>query len=139
LSRILPAAHPLRRRRVDEINAHYLAHVAIGFPITLEGNAETLQTAREVDGINWLTVKGLYEEAVLAGLGDEPGIAFLQTTSNARYYMTPNQALAIIRDLRAWSIAVWDRWNTLKNAARDPAQTPTAASLEMLNIEQGWP
>ena len=126
-------------RRLAEINARYAAHVGPSFPVVLEGNAETLQVAREVDGINWLTVKDLYEEIRDAGLGDVPALAFLQTTANRRYYMTANEALAIIRDLRTWGLQSWDNWNRLKDAARDPEQTPTSEDLEALNLDEGWP
>jgi len=136
---LLPASSPLRTRRIQRINERYWAHVGAGYPVTLEGNAETLQIAREVDGINWLTVKGICEEGIAAGLGDEPGLMFLQTTANNRYYMTFNEALAIIRDLRSWGLASWSNWNRLKDAARDPAQTPTRKALEALDLEEGWP
>lgn len=139
MARALPATSPTRARRLAQINARYAAHVGPGYPIVLEGNAETLQTARDVDGINWLVVKDLYEEIVAAELGDVPGLAFLQTTANNRYYMTANEALQIIRDLRAWGLASWDNWNRLKGAARDPEQTPTGADLEALDIDEGWP
>lgn len=139
MPRLLPAGHPLRARRLAEINARYDAHVGPGYPVTLEGAAETLQVAREVDGINWLTVKGICEEGVAAGAGDVPGLMFLQTTSNHQYVMTYNEALAIIRDLRAWGLASWANWNRLKAAARDPEQTPTGEHLEALNLDEGWP
>lgn len=139
MSRQLLATSPQRQRRIGDINRRYEAHVGAGFPVTLEGNAETLQVAREVDGINWLTVKGICEEGIAAGFGDEPGLMFLQTTSNRRYDMTFNEALAIIRDLRAWGLASWANWNRLKDAARDPAQTPNSEALEALNLDEGWP
>jgi hypothetical protein len=134
--RELPATSPLRNRRVGQINARYLAHLAVGYPVTLEGNAETLQVAREVDGINWLTVKGICEEGILAGFGDEPGLMFLQATSNARYVMTFNEALAIIRDLRAWGLEAWANWNRLKDLAR---AARFSADLEAIDLEEGWP
>jgi hypothetical protein len=134
--RELPATSPLRNRRVGQINARYLAHLAVGYPVTLEGNAETLQVAREVDGINWLTVKGICEEGILAGLGDEPGLMFLQATSNARYVMTFNEALAIIRDLRAWGLVAWANWNRLKDLARSAR---FSTDLEAIDLEEGWP
>lgn len=122
-----------------QINTAYAARQAVGFPVTLEGNTETLQVAREIDGINWLTVKGICEEGVFAGLGDEPGLMFLQTTSNRQYFMTFNEALVIIRDLRTWGLQSWANWNRLKAAARDPEQTRTSADLEALDLEEGWP
>ncbi len=139
MSRLLPATAPQRERKVGEINARYAAHMAVGYPVTLEGAAETLQVAREVDGINWLTVKGICEEGIAADLGDVPALVFLQTTANNRYYMTFNEALAIIRDLRTWSLLSWDNWNRLKALARDPEATPTAQHIEALDLDEGWP
>lgn len=107
--------------------------------MTLEGNAETLQVARDVDRTNWLVVARRYEKLVAQDLGDEFGLAFLQTTSNNRYLMTPNQALAIIEALTDWGLYAWFNWNRLKDAARDPAVTPDARALEALNLEEGWP
>lgn len=124
---------------MDDINRRYQAHIEPGFPVVLEGVEETLQVAREVDGINWLTVKGICEEGIAAELGDEPSLIFLQTTSNRRYLMSFNEALAIIRDLRTWGLLSWANWNRLKDAARDPAVTPTSAALEALNLDEGWP
>lgn len=118
------------------INARYAAHVGPGFPVTLGGNAETLQTAREVDGINWLTVKGICEEGIAAGYGDEPGLVFLQTTSNQRYFMTFNEALAIIRDLRTWGLMSWANWNRLKDLVRTATQR---WQLDAIDLEEGWP
>jgi hypothetical protein len=56
-------------RKLLEINAAYEAFQAAGFPVTLEGNAETLQVARDVDRTNWLTVYGICLEGIGAGLG----------------------------------------------------------------------
>lgn len=139
MPRALLASSPTRERRVNDINARYRAQIEPGYPVTLEGNAETLQVARDGDAINWLIVQGLYQKAASAGGGDLPGQAFLQTTSNNRYYMTPNEALAIIDGMTAWGLAAWDNWNRLKGAARDPEQTRTAADLEALNLDEGWP
>lgn len=139
MPRLLPASSPQRERALERINDRYQAHVGPGFPVTLEGNAETLQVAREVDGINWLTVKSICDEGIAAELGDVPGLIFLQTTANNRYFMSFNEALAIIKDLRTWGLVSWANWNRLKDAARDPAVTPTAADLEALNLDEGWP
>lgn len=139
MPRVLPASSPQRRGWVEKITRRYEAHINPGFPVTLEGNAETLQVARDVDRTNWLTVYGICLEGIAAELGDVPDLIFLQTTSNRRYDMTFNEAASIIRDLRAWNIASWANWNRLKDAARDPEQTPTAAALEALNLDEGWP
>ncbi len=105
-------------RKLGEITAAYETFVAGGFPVTLEGNAETLQVSRDVDRTNWLTVYGICLEGIGVGAGDIPGLIFLQTTSNRRYFMSFNEALTIIRDLRAWGLAAWANWNALKDAAR---------------------
>lgn len=139
MPRILPASSPLRARRLGDINTRYAAHIGPGYPVTLGGNAETLQVARDVDAINWLTVKSICDEGIAAELGDVPDLIFLQTTSNRRYTMSFNEALTIIKDLRAWGLASWANWNRLKDAARDPAVTPTAADLEALDLDEGWP
>ena len=139
MSRLLPANSPQRKRRVGDITTRYEAHIAPGFPVTLGGVAETLQVARDVDRTNWLTVARRYDKAVAEGFGDVPGLAFLQTTSNNRYTMTCNEALTIIEALTDWGIAAWDNWNRLKDAARDPAVTPTSEALEALDLEEGWP
>lgn len=138
-SRPLAAASPFRKGRLEDINRRYEAVMAGGYPVTLEGVAETLQVARDVDRTNWLTVYTICQEGATAGLGDEPGQMFLQATSNRQYVMTFNEALSIIRDLRAWTLAVWANWNRLKAAARDPEVTRTAADLEALDLDEGWP
>lgn len=125
-----------RERKVLRINAVYERRQAHGFPVTLEGNAETLQVARERDGINWLTVKGICDEGIAQGQGDEPGLIFLQATSNNRYFMSFNEAASIIRDLRAWGIASWANWNRLKDLAR---AARFSAELEAIDPEEGWP
>lgn len=123
-------------RRIGDINREYERRQLIGFPVTLEGNAETLQVARDVDRTNWLTVYGICLEGIGAGLGDEPNTIFLQTTSNRRYLMSFNEALAVIRDLRAWGLASWANWNALKDKARNVARRE---DLELIDLSEGWP
>ena len=123
-------------RKLLEINAAYEAFTAGGFPVTLEGAAETLQVSRDVDRTNWLTVYGICLEGIAAGAGDVPDLIFLQTTSNRRYDMSFNEALAIIRELRAWGLAAWANWNVLKDAAR-AAQTND--QLRAIDPNAGYP
>ena len=139
MSRLVAANSPRRDRRVGDITRRYEAHIAPGFPVTLDGVAETLQVARDVDRTNWLTVYGICLEGIAAELGDVPDTIYLQTTSNRRYYMTFNEAAVIIRNLRQWGLDAWANWNRLKDAARDPAVTPTSEALEALDLEEGWP
>jgi len=125
-----------RPRKLLEINAAYEAFVAAGFPVTLGGNAETLQVARDVDRTNWLTVYDICKEGIAAGEGDTPQTIFLQATSNRRYVMSYNEAATIIRDLRAWSLAAWQNWNALKDAAR---AATTNAELQAIDPTEGYP
>jgi hypothetical protein len=123
-------------RKLEQITAAYDAFAAAGFPVTLEGVAETLQVGRDVDRTNWLTVYGICLEGIAAGVGDVPGLIFLQTTSNRRYEMSFNEALAIIRDLRAWGLAAWANWNALKDAARSAENN---AALNAIDVNAGYP
>ena len=106
-----------RRRKIAEITREYERRQEVGFPVTLDGNAETLQVSRDVDRTNWLTVYGLCLDGIGAGLGDAPDTIFIQTTSNARYYMTFNEAATKL-------FAKWKSANTprLKAIAKDSHQ-----------------
>jgi hypothetical protein len=125
-----------RPRKLLDIDAAYEAFLANGYPITLGGNAETLQVARDVDRTNWLTVYTICQEGIAAGLGDVADTIFIQTTSNAKYFMTFNEAIQIVRDLRAWSLAAWANWNALKDAAR---AAETNAELQAIDVNAGYP
>ena len=123
-----------RPRKLLEINAAYEAFVAAGFPVTLGGNAETLQVARDVDRTNWLTVQGIALRQIAAGNGD--GETFVQATSNRRYVVTYTEQLAIIDALTAWGLAAWVNWNALKDAAR---AATTNAELQAIDPTEGYP
>jgi hypothetical protein len=135
--RTLAPNSPERGRKVRRINEKYLAILEAGFPATFGDVEETLQVAREVDGINWLTLLGICNEAVAAGFGDAlipaPGI---RTTANRNYRVTFSQASAIIRNLRAWGLASWANWGRLKDLARN---APTREALNAIDLERGWP
>lgn len=127
-------------RKLEQVAAAYEAFVAAGFPVTLEGNAETLQVARDVDRTNWLTVYTICLEGIAAEAAAEvdpnPTAIYLQTTSNRRYVMSFNEALVIIRDLRAWGLAAWANWNALKEAARS---ADSNAALNAIDVNAGYP
>lgn len=123
-------------RKLLEINAAYEAFLAAGYPVTLDGNAETLQVARDVDRTNWLTVYTICQEGIAAGAGDVPDLIAIQTTSNARYAMTFNEAIQIVRDLRQWSLEAWANWNVLKEAARTAT---TNDALHAIDPTAGYP
>lgn len=134
---MLSPASPLRDRMLERVNARYEAFLAVGFPITLQGNAETLQLGRDVDRTNWLTLLGICYEAIAAEFGDypipDPGI---RTTSNTNYVVSFNEAAQIIRDLRTWGLAAWANWGRMKDEVRT---APTRDALQSIDLEEGWP
>lgn len=125
-----------RERRVLRINARYEAFLAAGFPLA-DYPGETLQCRNELDRTNWLALKDICDEALVAELGDElipaPGI---RCTSNEFIRPTYAATWAMMRDLRAWVLAAQANWWRLKDEARTVA-TPQA--LEALDLEAGWP
>lgn len=123
-------------RKLEEITAAYEQFLEDGFPVVLEGNAETLQVARDADRTNWLIVQSIALRQIAAGNGDEPGATFVQTTSNRRYAMTYAEQLAIIDALTAWGLAAWANWNALKTAAR---AAETNAALNAIDVTAGYP
>lgn len=120
-----------------KVNARYDAFLAAGFPVTLEGNAETLQCRNELDRTNWLTLIGICQEAITAEFGDypipEPG---LRCTSNTNYLPTFAETLELLKALRAWAAAAQGNWWRLKDAVRD---APTRQALFAIDLDEGWP
>lgn len=134
--RPLPAASPLRDRRILDVNAAYEAFLAVGFPLE-DHPGETLQCRNELDRTNWLTLKDICAEALAADLGDEliPASG-IRCTSNAFIRPTYAETLALMQALRAWAMAAQANWWRLKDACRTVA---TRADLEAINLAEGWP
>ena len=128
---------PLIDRRILDIDARYTALLEIGFPVTLDGNAETLQVARDVDRTNWLTLLGICNEAIALGFGDldidPPGI---RTTANNNYILTYDETATVIRNLRAWGLTAWANWGRMKDQARACVHRE---DLDAIDLEAGWP
>lgn len=125
-----------RPRKLLQINSRYDAVLAEGFPVTLEGNAETLQLAQDVDRTNWLTLLGICDEAMAAEMGDVPMPAKIQCTSGNEYTLTFSQCGWMIRELRAWGISAdanWRRMVKLAKAARNDDE------LRAIDLSEGWP
>ena len=118
------------------VNQRYEAFLAAGFPVTFEGVAETLQCRNELDRTNWLTLMGLCEEAIAAEAGDAPIAIPFRTTSNRFYVVSYSEALAILKDLRAWAASAQANWWRLKDEVRD---APTRQALFAIDMEAGWP
>lgn len=119
-----------------EIVAAYDALIAAGYPWAAPGGAsETLQ-ARENDLSNWLGLKDSCNEAIAAGLGDDPCPLPIRCTSNASYNLSFSETAAVMRDLRTWlSQALAVLW-AKKDACRDAT---TQAELDAINPATGWP
>lgn len=124
------------KRRLAEVNAAYEAFLAVGFPVMLDGNAETLQVSRDVDRTNWLTLLGLCDEAIAADLGDVTMALPIRCTSNANYALTYAEGAQIVRDLRTWAAAAQANWWRLKDAVN---AAPTNAALRAIDLSEGWP
>lgn len=119
-----------------DINRAYDAHLAIGFPVVLEGNAESLQLVTERDRTNWLTVLGICNDAMAAEMGDVPMGAPIICTSGAEYVLTFAQCGYMIREMRSWGIAADANWRRL---LREAQTVTTRADLEAIDLTQGWP
>lgn len=126
----------IRARKLAEITAYYEGYLSGGYPLTLYGEAETLQVARETDRTNWLTLLGICDEAVAGGLGDEMIPVPLRCTSNNQYFMTFAQCGQIVRDLRAWGAAAQFNWWSLKDEARAVKERD---NLNLIDITAGYP
>lgn len=123
-------------RRIMEINAEYERRLNVGFPVTLGGVDETMQVARDVDWRNWLVFLGICDEAVSAGVGDQPAGLPIRTTSNRNYVVTYEEGAGIVRNLRTWGAQAQANWWALKDAAR---AAKTAQALNAIDITEGWP
>lgn len=126
----------LKERRVEEINRRYDAFLAGGYPLA-DYPGETLQCRNELDRTNWLTLKDICFEALMADLGDAlipaPGI---RCTSNNFIQPTFAYTFELMRSLRAWAFQAQANWWRLKDLAR--SQTDWR-ELEAMSIDEGWP
>jgi len=130
--------HPtFAARRHAEAEAAYRAFVAGGFPVTLEGHAETLQCATPEDRANWLIFKGALDDALAAGANpDDPAPIPVRTTANTLHVVTYAQGLQLIADMRAWGFAAEaNRWR-LKDLI-DAAKSND--DLRAIDLTEGWP
>jgi hypothetical protein len=123
-------------RKLEEIDRAYAAFIEPGFPVTFEGQSETLQ-ARDQDKANWLYLQAKCLRAAEAGAGDfqlpEPGI---RCTSNNFIRPTVNETLAILDALGTWSEAALSNYWRMKDLVRDAL---TNADLRAIDLTEGWP
>jgi hypothetical protein len=124
-------------RRLEEIDAAYAAFIGAGFPVTLGGNAETLQCATTDDRSNWLILKGACDDAITAGAKTTDVLPLpIRTTSNASYSITYGQALQIISGMRTWGFAAQQNVWRLKDLV---AAAQSNDDLNAIDLSGGWP
>ena len=123
-------------RKILQINNAYDAFLAVGFPVTLEGNSETLQLAKDVDRTNWLTLLDICNEAMAADMGDVDMPAKIECTSGNEYTLTFSQCGWMIRELRAWGIAADANWRRMLKAAKAARNDD---ELRAIDLSEGWP
>lgn len=130
--------HPtFTARRLAEADAAYAEFASRGFPVTLEGNAETLQCASDTDRANWLIFKGACEDALKAGATvDDAAPIPVRCTSNINYVVTYGQALQIIADMRTWGLLAQANAWRIKDAVK---AAKSNAELLAIDLSEGWP
>lgn len=116
--------------------AVYAAKIAAGYPVTLEGVAETLQVRNDTDRTNWLGLKSAAKDAIDAGNGSDLYPVKIRTTSNARYALTNDAAFALMSAVLVWLAdhmdAFWDIADAIEAAA-------DADALAAIDLEAGYP
>lgn len=125
-----------RQGKLDALERVYADHLAAGYPVTFEGNTETLQVSRDTDRTNWLSLLGMCGEAITAGAGGQPIPLDVRCTSNATYSLTYADAAQTVRDLRTWCALAMGNWWRLKDLIR---AAPTRDALNDIDLEEGWP
>lgn len=123
-------------RRVEEAVRAYQAFIEGGFPVTFQGNPETLQCASDTDRANWLIFLGVCQEAVTAGKGAQAIPIPLRCTSNRSYTVTYTAAVTLIQTMRTWGLTAQANLWRLKDEI-DAATTGDA--LNAIDVTEGWP
>jgi len=126
----------LKDAKLEAAAGFYFAKVLPGFPVTLNGNAETLQLRNSEDRTNWFGVLARAQIAQTAGQGAADYYPPIRTTSNARYTITNDEAVAIMTDLLDWAGQVFDAYTLIKDAI---AGASNAATVNAVDLEAGYP
>lgn len=125
-----------RRARLEAVNTRYADHLAKGFTVEFDGQAETLQCRSDVDRCNWLAMHSMCMEAISAGMGDELIPVGFRCTSNRSYAVTFSEALGVLQGLRTWAAMAQANWWRLKDAVRD---CTSREALKDIDLDEGWP
>ncbi len=126
----------LKAARVVEAEAEYQARLAVGYPTTLGGNAETLQLRNSEDRTNWLGLLVAAQAAVGAGQGAEDYPVAIRTTTNASYVVTNTAAVTLMFNLLAWAGAMFAARSAIKDAV---AAAADKAALDAIDVTAGYP
>ena len=133
------AAYTLDMRKADKItaiNAKLNEVLTGGYTVQSGAMAgKVLQTRNVEDRTNWLVSQASYSAAVAAGQGAVEGAKF-RTADNVSFVVSYADGLAVLLAMAAWGAACMDHSWALKDAI---AAAEDAASLAMIDIEQGWP
>lgn len=116
--------------------AAYEEKLAVGFPVTLGGNDETLQCRNEHDRTNWLGLLMGAQIAVAAGQGASAYPVKIRCTSNAEYQVTNAQAVAHMLGLLGWAGAMLAAYWSVKDSIKDATNS---ASVDAVDVTAGYP
>jgi hypothetical protein len=116
----------------------YEAVLGRGFPVTLDGIAETLQLRNDDDKINWLTFKDACQDMIDLGLGVATNPMPLRCTSNGQHFVTADAGKAMTQGLRTWAGAVMRRGWAIKDMI-DAADSRDDFDAAAAAIGAGYP
>lgn len=125
-----------KERALIAVSAEYAARLAVGYPVTLGGVAETLQCRNNEDRTNWLALLDACREAVDLGAGAVPIQPPLRCTSNREYALTCAETIPLLKGVRGWAGALLTRRWALNDAVRD---ADTIEALAAIDLKAGWP
>lgn len=127
----------LKAARVVAAEAEYEARIAVGYPVTLGGNAETLQLRPNTeDRTNWLGVLVGAQAASALGNGSADYPTKIRTTSNAGYTITNDAAVALMFQLLGWAGEMFGARSAIKDAI---AAATDAEALAAIDVTAGYP
>lgn len=128
---------------IDQIQARALAAAKLqhdqrflaGFPLTIQGQAETLQMRPE-DLINWLVFKDSCQDAIDANQGNAQSMLPLRTTDNSEYVLTYNDGKKTMIAMRAYGAMLMRNHWLLKDAIN---RAKSQAEVDAVDVSAGWP
>lgn len=110
--------------KLQQLQWSYEAAFGQGFPVTIQGHAETLQM-RDKDQVNWLIFKDTCNEGLAVGADAVTVPQPIRCTSNAEYDVTFAEGAQIMRDMKVWGGTMmrqlWAKKDAIENAANRDA------------------